>query len=230
MTRSAITARRLLPAWAPLVPWLLLVGCASQDLGAEPETVPLRIDITALPASAHTLEPTIALKRQGTWRMGDGLGPLDLSQFPKRDSIMLDLVLPYEAAAADVAVAVRAQDQDKRLVALGSTVREAFDQPRKALAVLEVRDDRSVTPMLVKAQPEVLKRSVGSGLFLYGWGFHPEAKVLIDGQEQAVTWRSSAQLGLSLPADTLKGTSVVITVTNPDQTTDTRSDLVVVGD
>jgi hypothetical protein len=215
---------------AVLLPWLLGAGCgASEALGSD-TAVPLRVDITALPSSAYTLEPQVALGSATGWRMGQGLRRSDLSTFPTRDKVFLDLLLPSEASGQDVAIAVRVQDQSNRLVALGSVSAAAYPGARTAMAVLEVSDSRDTTPMLVEAKPRALARSKMSSLFLYGWGFHPQAKVTLDGQEVPVTWRSVALLSIAVPANTLQGVTATLIVTNPDQRSDTRSDLLAVGD
>lgn len=230
MARSSVTRGLAGRLGAALLPWLVCAGCGASELGVSDPVVPLRVDITALPSSAYTLEPQVALSGASGWRMGQGLGRSDLSAFPTRDKVFLDLVLPNEASGQDVAIAVRVQDQSNRLIALGSVSAAAYAGARTAMAVLEVSDSRDTTPMLVEAKPRGLFRSKANSLFLYGWGFHPQAKVTVDGQELPVTWRSAALLSIAVPANTLQGVTATLTVTNPDQRSDTRADLLAVGD
>lgn len=230
MARSSVTRCLVGALGAVLLPWFGGAGCGASELGSPDAVVPLRVDITALPSSAYTLEPQVALSSASGWRMGQGLARSDLSAFPTRDKVFLDLVLPNEASGQDVAIAVRVQDQGNRLIALGSASAAAYAGARTAMAVLEVSDSRDTTPMLVEVKPSGLFRSRANALFLYGWGFHPQAKVTVDGQELPVTWRSAALLSVTVPANTLPGATATLTVTNPDQRSDTRADLLAIGD
>lgn len=230
MARSSVTRWSKGVLGAALLPFLLGAGCGASELGASDVAVPLRVDITALPSSAYTLEPQVALSSATGWRLGEGLRRSDLSAFPTRDKVFLDLVLPSEASGHDVAIAVRVQDQNNELVALGSVSAAAFPGARAAIAALPVRDSRDTTPMLVTVQPTAIRRSRPSQLYLFGWGFQPQLKVAIDGQDLPVTWRSAAMVSVIVPESTLQGVTAALTVTNPDQRSDTRSDLLAVGD
>lgn len=208
-------------------------GCASDSLGSDMSPVQLAVDITALPTSARTIETAVALKRRDGWQLGGGVPIGDLSPFEKRDAVLINLVLPTEALYEDVSIGVRVQDEAGKLVALGTTQIKGYQQ-RAALVAREFSDARSAKPMLVQVQPSPIVRarvlSDTAELTVYGWGFDPNAKVQVDGKEQAFEWQSAAQLLLKVPKDRLANSTATLTVTNPDQSSDTRGDLISVTD
>lgn len=208
-------------------------GCAGDSLANGENPVQLAIDITALPASAQTIETAVALKRRDGWQFGGGVPLGDLSAFEKRDAVLINLVLPSEALYEDVSIGVRVQDAGGKLVALGSAQTKGYRQ-RAALVARQFSDPRSTRPMLVQVEPSPISRARVTdntvAITVYGWGFQPNAKVQVDGMERTFDWESSAQLLVKVPKDSLTNSTATITVTNPDQASDTRSDLISVTD
>lgn len=236
MSRSSLarlSSQKTLVLVALLAEALGGAGCAGDSLGSDLSPVPLAVDITDLPASARTIETAVALKRREGWQLGGGVPVGDLSAFEKREAVLINLILPSEALYTDVSIGVRVQDEAGKLVALGSTQTKGYQQ-RAALVAREFSDSRSTKPMLVQVQPSPIRRarltSDTAEITVYGWGFQPDAKVQLDGKEQAFEWQSAAQLLVKVPKDSLTSSTATLTVTNPDQSTDTRGDLISVTD
>lgn len=209
-------------------------GCAGDSLGSDQSPVQLAVDINALPASAQTIETAVALKRRDGWQLGEGVPLGDLSAFEKRDAVLINLLLPPEALYQDVSIGVRVQDAAGTLVALGTAQKIKGYQQRTSLVARPFTDPRSTKPMLVQVQPSPISRALATSdpveITVYGWGFQPNAKVQVDGKERAFVWESTAQLLVMVPKDSLTNSTATITVTNPDQASDTRGDLISVTD
>lgn len=208
-------------------------GCASDSAGNEQSPVPLAVDINGLPASAQTIETAVALKRRDGWQLGGGVPIGDLSAFEERKAVLINLILPPEALYEDVSIGVRVQDAAGTLVALGTAQTKGYRQ-RASLVAREFSDPRSTKPMLVKVEPSPISRARVMDdtvpITVYGWGFQPSVKVQIDGKEQPFEWESTAQLLVMVPKASLTNSTATLTVTNPDQTSDTRGDLISVTD
>lgn len=186
----------------------------------------LLVTVDALPSKAMSLQVEVT---HGGFAAVKDLDPYDLPS-PTPGSTTFLLRLPG-GFSGDVGVSVGAFDQAGGLgclVGTGHTSSAMFTGPDDLIRVsLNPATDTICSgkrPMLLGASPTIGSTSGGEMVAVTGWGFKPDATVMMGSKTATFSFVSASQLMVNTPAKAGIGPAA-IRVTNKDGLFDSRKDL-----